>query len=233
MVEDKVFGTTMFGFDKDDVNTYIDRMVKEFERKIREKDEEINLLKLQNKDLKQRFEEIVKKNENSDHDKNKIVDVLMKAQENASKIIEEAREKSKIEKIRLEEELKKETQQMISQIKKDKEKIIFVKEQLMKLKKQALFTVQSFEKDVDTVIQTEDIDLNHILTIEKDLISKSSNQHETIEDEKDPKQMIPGKNENYMNGVDLDSNKLIQRIDELNNSISGVTWNYHKKNKRK
>jgi cell division septum initiation protein DivIVA len=233
MVEDKVFGTTMFGFDKDDVNTYIDRMIKEFETKLRQRDEEINLLKLQNRDLKDRFEEMSKKNQNSDHDKNKILDVLLKAQENAEKMIEEAREKSKLEKVRLEDELQKETQLMIAQIKKDKERVVFIKDQLIKLKKQALLTVQSFEKDLDVVIQTEDMEINDILTPEKYSKNKLSNNKEFMGNKKKGlENMIHENTDQYADHADMDSNKLIQRIDELNNSISGVTWNYQKKNKK-
>jgi cell division septum initiation protein DivIVA len=160
MTEDKLFGVTMFGFDKNDVNTYIEKMAKEFETKLRQKDEEISLLKLQNKDLKHKYDEVNHKSEAVNYDKGKIAEVLMKAQENAERILEEARETSRIEKQKVEAELSRETHKIFSELKKEKARVEYIKQQLEQLRKKALLVVQNFENDVESIIDEEAFDLS-------------------------------------------------------------------------
>lgn len=155
MAEDKLFGITMFGFDKNDVNTYIESMAKEFENKLRQKDEELSLLKIQNRDLKKKLEDMSQKSDHISIDKNKIVEVLLRAQENAEKIIEEAKEKSRREKRKLLEELQQEAQKVQDELQLEKEKVQVAKKQMQHLKSTALKVIRSFEQDVDEVLKEE------------------------------------------------------------------------------
>ena len=44
MPGEKRFGTSLFGFSKSDVNLYIEKILKEFDDKLKSKDEEINAI---------------------------------------------------------------------------------------------------------------------------------------------------------------------------------------------
>ncbi len=223
-MEDKIFGNAMFGFDKDDVNTYIEKIVKDFENKLREKEEEITLLKIQNKDLKKKNEEVTSKKEYATEDKDKIVEVLVSAQENAQRIVEEAEEKSRIEKVRLEKELNKETQRIFDQLKKDRQKVDDIREQLNSLRKQAKFVIKNFENDIDSVIE-EDLKKTEELLgsepVKKVEISVSSKKSLDSIAQKDF-------TENNNKDSKLDPSKLIEKIDELNSSEAFVNWNKNK-----
>jgi cell division septum initiation protein DivIVA len=54
---EKKFGTSMFGFKRADVNAYIERIIREFDQRLKEKDDENSTLKAQVKDLKTKYED--------------------------------------------------------------------------------------------------------------------------------------------------------------------------------
>ena len=78
MARKRKFGTSLFGFKKSNVNAYIERIVREFDQRLKEKDEEISSLKLEKTKLDEALES----------EREKIVDVkrelkLLKSQVSA------------------------------------------------------------------------------------------------------------------------------------------------------
>ena len=92
MPGEKRFRTSfMGGFKKVDVNSYIEKILREFDDKLKEKDDEIVSLKNQSKDIRVKYEELTKKADQINDDRSKIADVLIKAQEKAELMLEDAR----------------------------------------------------------------------------------------------------------------------------------------------
>lgn len=241
MADDIRFGVTMFGFDKADVNTYIEKINREFENRLRDKDEEISLLKLQNKDLRKKYDEINQKTEHTIHDKNKIVDVLIKAQENAESILEEARKKSKIEKTKLDENLEKERRRISSEIEKEKAMLKFFKREVERIKKQTVVVIKNFQKDVDFIIEDkifEDVKSEKVVAKnESNLIdvAKKSEIPKNEEGTSDIRVEVAKKISNDANNssvesieVEEESDNLIKKIDELSENINEIAMSYQK-----
>lgn len=63
MPGEKKFGTSLFGFNKSDVNAYIEKIIHEFDQRLKEKDDEISNLKLQIREMKARFESAANESE--------------------------------------------------------------------------------------------------------------------------------------------------------------------------
>jgi len=57
MAGEKRFGTALFGFKKTDVNSYIEKILREFDEKLKEKDNEITALKNQCRELRIKYED--------------------------------------------------------------------------------------------------------------------------------------------------------------------------------
>lgn len=144
MPGEKRFGTSLFGFKKSDVNSYIEKMLKEFDDKLKEKDSEIAAVKSQSREIKAKYEELAKMSEQINDDRIKIADVLIKAQEKAHLIIEEAQNQANDEKRRLE--------QMVEQ---EREKLVDIKEELKILKQETVNTLKKYESQLNKVIETE------------------------------------------------------------------------------
>jgi cell division septum initiation protein DivIVA len=126
MSGEKKFGTSMFGFNKSDVNAYIEKILYEFDLRLKEKDDEISNLKLQIREMKTRYESAAQNNEYFAKEKERIASALITAQEKADAILEEAKERAAEEKVRLEQTLEKERERIID-IKRD---IKIMKEQV-------------------------------------------------------------------------------------------------------
>jgi len=142
MPGEKRFGTSLFGFRKSDVNSYIEKMLREFDDKLKEKDDEIAALKNQSIEIKARYEELSKKADQINEDRAKIADVLIKAQEKAELILEDARNQAIEEKKKLE--------QMIEQ---EREKLVDIKEELKALKAAVAETLKKYESQLDDIIE--------------------------------------------------------------------------------
>jgi superfamily II DNA or RNA helicase len=127
MSGEKKFGASLFGFNKSDVNAYIEKILYEFDLRLKEKDDEISNLKLQIREMKTRYEsEPRMNNEYFAKEKERIASALITAQEKADAIMEEAKERAAEEKIRLEQALERERERIID-IKRD---IKIMKEQV-------------------------------------------------------------------------------------------------------
>lgn len=118
MSGEKRFRTGMSGYNKDDVNVYIERILGEFDSRLKEKDEEIASLKMQNKDQKYKLEQAGVDVSEVRKEREKISSALISAQQKAEVIIEEARAEAEAERIRLEALLEANREKLID-IKRD------------------------------------------------------------------------------------------------------------------
>jgi len=118
MSGEKKFGTSLFGFNKSDVNAYIEKILYEFDHRLKEKDDEISNLKLQIREMKARYESAAQNSEFFAKEKERIASALITAQEKADAIIEEAVRRAEEEKNRHEQALEKEREKIID-IKRD------------------------------------------------------------------------------------------------------------------
>jgi chromosome segregation ATPase len=141
MAGEKRFGTSLFGFAKTDVNTYIERMLKEFDEKLKEKDDELNAWKNQFRDAKAKYEELTRKADQVNEDRAKIADVLIKAQDKAEQLLEDARTQALEEKKKLEHSIEQE-----------KEKLVDIKEDLKTLKSIVVDTLEKYESQLNEMI---------------------------------------------------------------------------------
>ena len=92
MSKSKQFHTSMFGFNKKDMNSFIEKMLREFDDKLREKDIEMNMMKDQQKETKARIDDFISNMGQSPEDKNKNSQLLLQAQEKAEAVLQEVRE---------------------------------------------------------------------------------------------------------------------------------------------
>ena len=113
MAGEKRFRTSLFGFKKADVNLYIEKMLKELDEKLKEKDDELNALKNQTRDIKLKFEDLARKSDQINEDRIRIADVLIKAQDKADLIIEEAKLEAIEEKKKLEGLVEQEREKLV------------------------------------------------------------------------------------------------------------------------
>lgn len=118
MSGEKKFGTSAFGFNKSDVNAYIEKILYEFDLRLKEKDDEISNLKLQIREMKTRYESATQNNQHLSKEKERIASALITAQQTADSILEDAKARAEEEKIRLEQTLESERERIID-IKRD------------------------------------------------------------------------------------------------------------------
>ena len=146
MPGEKRFRTSfMGGFKKTDVNTYIEKILREFDDKLKEKDDEAATLKNQNREYKNKYEELFKKADQINDDRAKIADVLIKAQEKADMMIEDARMEALDEKKKLEEVIEQE-----------KEKLVDIRQEIKILKGELVSTLKKYETQLDNFVTEDD-----------------------------------------------------------------------------
>jgi transposase len=141
MAGEKRFGTSLFGFKKSDVNLYIEKILTEFDGKLKDKDNEINALKNQGKDVKNKLEELLQKSDQINEDRTRIAEVLIKAQEKANMIVEDARIQAIEEKNKLE-----------GMVELEKEKLVDMKAELKALKSEVVNTLKKYEGNLSEII---------------------------------------------------------------------------------
>jgi len=146
MPGEKRFRTSfMGGFNKSDVNTYIEKILREFDDKFKDKDDEIAVQKNQNKEYKSKYEELLKKADQINDDRAKIADVLIKAQEKAQVMLEDARMEALEEKKRLEDTIEQE-----------KEKLVDIRQEVKILKGEVISTLKKYESQLGSYIKDDD-----------------------------------------------------------------------------
>lgn len=141
MAGEKKFGTTMFGFKRTDVNAYIERVIREFDQRLRDKDEENANLKLRLKELQEKYDQLSQSAEFLIKEKEKIAGVLLQAQEKAEAMMIEAQDKALKEKVRLDKTLETE-----------KEKIVDIKRDLKSLKNHISDILTKYNTDIDEAV---------------------------------------------------------------------------------
>jgi cell division initiation protein len=99
---EKKFRTGVSGYNKEDVNEYIERILSEFDTRLKEKDDEIAGLKTQLRDVKNRLDQAGSDVTAAAKDRERISSVLIQAQQKADAMIEDARAEAEAEKARLE-----------------------------------------------------------------------------------------------------------------------------------
>ncbi|HCS76023.1 MAG TPA: hypothetical protein DIW17_19385 [Clostridiales bacterium] len=138
---EKKFGSSMFGFKRADVNAYIERIIREFDHRLREKDEEIATFKLRFNELQAKYDQLSQNAEYLIKEKEKIAGVLLQAQEKAETMMVEAQDKALKEKVRLDHTLETE-----------REKIVDIKRDLKSLKSHISEILTKFESELNSAI---------------------------------------------------------------------------------
>jgi cell division septum initiation protein DivIVA len=144
MSGEKRFRTAFYGFNKDDVNTYIEEILQKFESNLREREEEIARLKNENRELGVKYNELAQKANQINEDRARIADVLIKAEEKAQLIVEEAKTQAIDEKNKIEEIIEKE-----------KEKLVDIKEEMRTLKKEIVITLKKYDSQLGVIIDED------------------------------------------------------------------------------
>ena len=146
MPGEKRFRTSfMGGFKKVDVNSYIEKILREFDDKLKEKDDEIVSLKNQSKDIRIKYEELAKKANQINDDRSKIADVLIKAQEKAELMLEDARIEALEEKSKLE-----------GVIEQEKERLVDIRQEMKSLKNEVVNTLKKYETQLGSFVPEDD-----------------------------------------------------------------------------
>lgn len=138
------FRTSAMGYNKNDVNNYIEQITEEYQNKIKEKDDELVKLRNQMKEYKTQLDETSKGTEDRTEDKTKIADVLIKAQATAENIIEEAKKAAIEEKRKIEEAIEQ-----------DREKLVDLKAELKKLRTSVEETLTAFHTDLNSFVKDD------------------------------------------------------------------------------
>lgn len=101
----KLFRTGLFGFKKPDVNKYIENISNDFSVEIEKKDKEIECLKEKLSQLEREVDGLLKEKEQYEKTKDSISGAIIKAEEKAALIIEDAKRAALEEEKRLKEEI--------------------------------------------------------------------------------------------------------------------------------
>jgi len=148
----KKFGTSMFGFKKADVNAYLERVIREFDQRLKEREEENSVLKSELNDLRLKYDQLSREADSLIKEKEKIAGVLLQAHEKAETMIKEAQDNALKEKMRLDQLLETE-----------KEKIVDIKQELKQLRTHIIDILSKYEKQIDEVISNiENREKNYI-----------------------------------------------------------------------
>ena len=135
------FRKSMSGFNKNDVNKYIESMMDQYEAKIAEKDVAINNMNQQLEQVKSLYEDQKGKEDALQKEKNGITKAIVRANELSDQIVKEAKEAAFEEvtdlEIRAEEE---------------REKIVDLKKQLAALQLSAVKLLEKFNDSVEKTV---------------------------------------------------------------------------------
>jgi len=137
----KKFRTSMFGFKKADVNVYLERIIREFDQRLKEREEENSELKSELNELREKYDQLSREAESLMKEKEKIAGVLLQAQEKAETMMREAQDKALKEKMRLDQLLESE-----------KEKIVDIKLELKKLRGNIIEILSRYENQIEEVL---------------------------------------------------------------------------------
>ncbi|ANW98334.1 hypothetical protein CSTERTH_04415 [Thermoclostridium stercorarium subsp. thermolacticum DSM 2910] len=170
----KKFGISLFGFKKSDVNAYLERVIREFDQRLKEKEEENARLKAELGELKEKYDKLFNEADSLMKEKEKIAGALLQAQEKAEMIIKEAHDRAFKEKMKLDQMLEAE-----------KEKIVDIKLQLKQLKGHITDILSRYEKQMEEVItDIENCEKNYAHTgQEAEFNPKKNDEYEYIKEQ--------------------------------------------------
>lgn len=137
MAGEKKFRTGM-GYNKDDVNEFLERIMTEFDGRLKGKDDEIASLKQQLRDSRAKCDSLSADTVTAAKERDMIARALIQAQEKAESVIEAARAEALAEKDKLEKLLESE-----------RERLIDIKRDIRQLKDQVAEVTARFKGQLD------------------------------------------------------------------------------------
>ena len=127
----------LFGLNRKDVENYIADMKNDYENELKRQNQELLAMKSENAKLNERLSELLSDKNEIEEAKRNISDVLFKAEQQAKKIIEDAKTQAM-----------EERQEIDTQIEAEKEKLIDAKIELAMLKDKAKDLITKFTDDI-------------------------------------------------------------------------------------
>lgn len=127
----------LFGLNRKDVENYIADMKKDYEDELRRQNQELLAMKSENSKLNERLNQLLSDKGEIEEAKKNISDVLFKAEQQAKKIVEDAKNQAM-----------EERQEIDVQIEAEKEKLIDAKIELAMLKDKAKDLITKFTDDI-------------------------------------------------------------------------------------
>ncbi|HPY98208.1 MAG: Cell cycle protein GpsB [Firmicutes bacterium ADurb.Bin099] len=141
----KRFRNAMSGYNKDEVNKYIDNMMEQYEAKIAEKEATIEELSKKAAELQLAYDELKSKEDALVKEKAGITKALIKANEMSDQIIKEAKEQAI-----------KEVGELEVRAEEEREKIVDIKRQLAALQASAAKLLEKFVENLDKTIGSDE-----------------------------------------------------------------------------
>ena len=139
MDNDKKFGSEMFGYDKREVEEYIKALKAEYESKLQSEKSDSNRVANELTIIKKKLEryetDYVERQE-------KVANALITAEDQARKIIEDARAEALQEKDRIE-----------SLIEMEKEKLLAVKKEVLDLKEKSIKLLEKYNNEINNLLE--------------------------------------------------------------------------------
>ena len=137
----KRFRSAMSGYNKDDVNKYIENMMDEYEAKIVEKETVIKDLNKKMEDMQAMYDDLKSREDALSKEKAGITKALMKANELSDQIVKEAKDTAF-----------KEVAELEVRAAEEREKIVDIKKQLAALQASAAKLLEKFSDSLDKTI---------------------------------------------------------------------------------
>ncbi len=138
MENEKKFSSEMFGYDKEEVEDYIKALKAEYESKLQaersDSNRVANELTIVKKKLERYEVDYIQKQE-------KVANALITAEDQAKKIIENARQEAMQEKDRIEHVIEME-----------KEKLLDIKKEILDLKEKTVKLLEKYSEDMNTLL---------------------------------------------------------------------------------
>ncbi|MBR6253275.1 MAG: hypothetical protein IKR04_05530 [Clostridia bacterium] len=130
----------LFGLNKKDVESYIQSIKNDYEKELSEQSKRLQEMKNENIKLNEKVNTLMKERQQIEMSKQSISDVLIKAEEQAKQIVEDARAQAE-----------KERQDVEVLIEEQKEKLIDAKIELAMLKDKATEIIEKFSGDLSNL----------------------------------------------------------------------------------
>lgn len=138
MENEKKFSSEMFGYDKEEVEDYIKALKAEYESKLQAERSDLNRVANELTIVKKKLEryevDYIQKQE-------KVANALITAEDQAKKIIENARQEAMQEKDRIEHVIEME-----------KEKLLDIKKEILDLKEKTIRLLEKYSEDMNSLL---------------------------------------------------------------------------------